>query len=196
MPDLIGLITAADPATRNRSLDEVCAGLATSDLLAQGDALDVFRRRSDNLYERVRALFFLYGIHRFHLPRELLRRDGATTSAGNSRSRIPFSGYELLLRRRFVFGKSSALFVSESSRPQLIEQGINWIGLAGSDLFRFRPPDQHRNHIDIIILEPLAELLRRLPLDLFPLCQQIEHVRSLCYVAEVGCEYRIKRLSN
>ena len=32
--------------------------------------LDAFRRTSDNLYERVRALFFLYAIHRFHLPRQ------------------------------------------------------------------------------------------------------------------------------
>src|SRR5205807_7930803 len=97
MPDLIGLITAADPATRNRSLDEICRGLSTADLLAQCEALDGFRRRSENLYERVRALFFLYGIHRFHLPRELLKSD-APTAILNSPSRIPFCGYELLLR--------------------------------------------------------------------------------------------------
>ena len=36
---------------------------------ATGDAeLDAFRRCAENLYERVRTLFFLYAIHRFHLP--------------------------------------------------------------------------------------------------------------------------------
>ncbi len=50
------------------------------------------RRSSDNLYERVRALFFLYAIHRFHLPFQRGVRGPAT---------IPFHGYENLLRRRF-----------------------------------------------------------------------------------------------
>ena len=30
--------------------------------------LEQLRHSSENLYERVRALFFLYAIHRFHLP--------------------------------------------------------------------------------------------------------------------------------
>ena len=66
MPDLISIITAADPALRNRSLEGACASLAPEALLKQCDALDTFRRRSENLYERVRALYFLYAIHRFH----------------------------------------------------------------------------------------------------------------------------------
>jgi hypothetical protein len=37
-------------------------------VLGECEDLDGFRRRSENLYERVRALFFLYSIHRFHLP--------------------------------------------------------------------------------------------------------------------------------
>jgi hypothetical protein len=100
MADLIGLITAADPAVRNQSLDELCAGLSTAALLDQSESLEQFRRRSENLYERVRALFFLYALHRFHLPRTLLKSNGRTTSAKSS-SLIPFTGYELLLRRRF-----------------------------------------------------------------------------------------------
>ncbi len=45
-------------------------------------ALDRFRRASDNLYERVRALFFLYAIHRFHLP----LRAAAGSARADSRS--------------------------------------------------------------------------------------------------------------
>ena len=89
---LIPLITAPDDATRNRSLDNVCAAMSFADLLAECDALDAFRDGSENLYERVRALFFLYAIHRFHLPA------CAELKAGG---RIPFHGYEQLLHRRF-----------------------------------------------------------------------------------------------
>ncbi len=89
---LIQLITSPDDATRNRSLDEICSAMPFAGLLAECDALDAFRDRSENLYERVRALFFLYAIHRFHLPSR------ADLSAGG---KIPFHGYEQLLHRRF-----------------------------------------------------------------------------------------------
>ena len=62
------VITAADLETRNRSLEALCRRATLTELLAECDALDRFRRTSDNLYERVRALLFLYAIHRFHLP--------------------------------------------------------------------------------------------------------------------------------
>src|SRR5207244_13289827 len=65
------IITATDPAIRNQSLERACAGLSAEQLLGQCDALDDLRRHSDSLYERVRALLFLYAIHRFHLPPQL-----------------------------------------------------------------------------------------------------------------------------
>ena len=86
------VITSADPAVRNASLDSLCRDASLEDLLAECADLDRFRRESDNLYERVRALFFLYAIHRFHLPQQPgLPRAG----------RIPFVGYQRLLTRRF-----------------------------------------------------------------------------------------------
>jgi hypothetical protein len=94
---LVDLIGAADPVRRNRSLDAACADLPLPALLAECAALDAFRRRSENLYDRVRALLFLYAIHRFHLPPRL------TAEAGASRARglVPFGGFEHLLARRF-----------------------------------------------------------------------------------------------
>ncbi len=89
---LTGIITAADPAVRNRSLDAFCRAATPDDLQRECAALERFRRASDNLYERVRALFFLYAIHRFHLP----FKPGSGAPA-----RIPFHGYEHLLQRRF-----------------------------------------------------------------------------------------------
>src|SRR6266853_639408 len=99
MIDLIGIITAADPGIRNQSLEGACADLSARQLLEQCAALDAFRRRSDNLYERVRALFFLYAIYRFHLPPKL--QDPSLLTRHASHPLIPFKGYEHLLQRRF-----------------------------------------------------------------------------------------------
>jgi hypothetical protein len=89
---LLDIITSPDNATRDRSLDALCTAGSFDALLAETEALEAFRQRSENLYERVRALFFLYAIHRFHLPsRRELRAGG----------QIPFQGYEQLLHRRF-----------------------------------------------------------------------------------------------
>ena len=57
---LTKLITARKAAQRNASLDAHCRELSAAELLAECAELDAFRRRADNLYERVRALFFLY----------------------------------------------------------------------------------------------------------------------------------------
>jgi hypothetical protein len=99
MPDLSQIITAPDAAARNQSLESACRGLSATDLLEQCSRLDRFRRNRENLYERVRALFFLYAIHRFHLPPKLAA--AASPSRGDGRSLVPFAGYEQLLRRRF-----------------------------------------------------------------------------------------------
>ncbi|MDQ3699526.1 MAG: UTP--glucose-1-phosphate uridylyltransferase, partial [Chloroflexota bacterium] len=59
------------------------------------------------LYERVRALFFLYAIHRFYLPARLAapqRFANATvggTQNGAAGGVIPYAGYTHLLQRRF-----------------------------------------------------------------------------------------------
>jgi len=89
---LTKIITASDPATRNLSLDAFCRTASLADLLAECAALEHLRRDSDNLYERVRALFFLYAIHRFHLP----LKAGVKT-----KGLIPFEGHTNLLKRRF-----------------------------------------------------------------------------------------------
>ena len=81
MPELVALITTTDPALRDRALEAACGELSLKEMLDQCAALDAFRRHSENLYERVRALFFLYAIHRFHLPGRLLARAHTTAQA-------------------------------------------------------------------------------------------------------------------
>src|SRR5437763_13362968 len=105
---LIEIITSPEPAIRNQSLDAFCRPASIKELLAAAAELEQFRRQSSNLYERVRALFFLYAIHRFHLPNKL----GAARSA-----LIPFHGYQHLLQRRFEEAIDHFLGVQETEGP-------------------------------------------------------------------------------
>jgi UTP--glucose-1-phosphate uridylyltransferase len=88
---LIEVITSGEDQ-RNSSLDALCQGSTLESLLEDCHELDSFRRTCDNLYERVRALFFLYAIHRFHIPRLVPSIAPAL---------IPFPGFKNLLERRF-----------------------------------------------------------------------------------------------
>ena len=90
--DLRSIITSADREKRNASVDAWARSASAERLLAECADLDRFRRTSSNLYERVRALFFLYDIHRFHLP----QKPGVA-----QRGFVPFDGYSYLLTRRF-----------------------------------------------------------------------------------------------
>ena len=92
MSRLTDIIVSNDPAIRNTPLDAIANRLSVSEMVHECEALDAFRRTNDNLYGRVRAEFFLYALHRFHLGRK---------AGSSSDSLIPFPGYVALLRRRF-----------------------------------------------------------------------------------------------
>src|SRR5882757_5973267 len=98
MPDLCSIIASDDPAVRDTPLDAWARDASVADLMRECEALDQFRRESDNLYHRVRALFFLYAIHRFLLPPKL---ELAAGTAGTTKGAVPFEGYSHLLSRRF-----------------------------------------------------------------------------------------------
>src|SRR5204863_4274504 len=87
--------------------------LPMEELLQECTALDAFRRRSENLYEKVRAGFFLYAIHRFHIPAKLNHATRNTQHA----SLIPFKGYEHLLQRRFEEAIDTFLAVQNAEGP-------------------------------------------------------------------------------
>ncbi|MBV8820277.1 MAG: hypothetical protein JO022_18090, partial [Acidobacteriaceae bacterium] len=92
MSELTRIILASEPEVRNRSLDAFCQSAGAATLLSECAALDQLRRSSDNLYERVRAQFFLYAIHRFHIPLK---------PEVNEIGFVPFAATEHLLKRRF-----------------------------------------------------------------------------------------------
>ena len=83
MSKLLQVLTSEEPAVRDRSLESVCRELDIPALLEECRSLDAFRRDCENLYRRVRALFFLYSLHRFQLARLL-------TDAGLEAGRMRF----------------------------------------------------------------------------------------------------------
>lgn len=89
---LLRTITSDSPEVRNQALESLCGDLSVSEILEACAELDQFRRASDNLYERVRALFFLSSIHRYHLPAKI---------SGTPSGLVPYAGYVHLLNRRF-----------------------------------------------------------------------------------------------
>src|SRR5262249_47008617 len=92
MTGLAQVILARDPEVRNRSLEDACRSAHTRALLDECTELERFRRASENLYERVRAQFFLYAIHRFYLPYKPDVKDGG---------QIPFAASVAILKRRY-----------------------------------------------------------------------------------------------
>jgi hypothetical protein len=70
--------------------------------------LDGFRKKSDNLYDRVRAILFLYAGYRF-----FLMESPDTPATG----KIPYEGFEDLLARRFETAISRFLERVERDGP-------------------------------------------------------------------------------
>jgi hypothetical protein len=99
---LRALILARDEATRNQPMDAAIQRLGLPELLAECDDLESFRQECDNLYQRVRALFFLHALYRYCLP-----ASGPLPPGGH----IPFDGYTRLLGRRF--DEAIGLFLRE-----------------------------------------------------------------------------------
>ncbi len=92
MGKLIVIITSEKADIKDQSLDKFCLSASTEELLQECEQLEIFRKESDNLYHQVRALFFLYAIHRFHISlRKEISRNGL----------IPYEGFNHLLKRRF-----------------------------------------------------------------------------------------------
>ena len=181
MSTLVKIITAADADTRNRSLEAFARPASAEALLRECAALDRLRRENENLYEQVRALFFLYSIHRFHLP-------GKAGIA--ARGLIPFRGYEDLLHRRFheaietflrhqsQAGPSEAL--SSALAAAYRQLGFQTLAdqvrrsvrsIAGNQwMFRVGHPSDHP-------LRVRKRLLRPLESGLFPLLRETTPVR-------------------
>jgi len=88
----IETITSTAPAKRNRSFFEMGRGLSAAELLRALRELDNFRKSTTSLYDKVRAILFLYAGFRF-----FLENNKVVPSTG----KIPYNGFDDLLSRRF-----------------------------------------------------------------------------------------------
>ncbi len=116
-------ITSLDDSTRHRTLESLCEGLDSKALLQAASDLDVFRRKTDNLYHRVRAHFFLAAIYRYYLPR---------TFSEERAGLLPYEAYQHILERRFPEAIDHLLLVQNTEGPTvstasaLARAIINW----------------------------------------------------------------------
>lgn len=104
----IETITSADIAKRNKSFYDLSKSLSARELFSALLELDGFRKSTPNLYDKVRAILFLYAGFRF-----FLQENRSTPSAG----KIPYAGFEDLLGRRFEHAISTFLKELEINGP-------------------------------------------------------------------------------
>ncbi len=101
----IETITSADPTIRNRSFFDLNRNLSANSRLSALRELDEFRKSTPNLYDKVRAILFLYAGFRFFLMES--RETPAT-------GKIPYAGFDDLLARRFE--QAIATFLQDLDR--------------------------------------------------------------------------------
>lgn len=104
----IETITSLDEGTRHRTLESLCDGLGSMELLQAASELDRFRRDTANLYHRVRAHFFLAAIYRYYLPK---------TFSEERAGLLPYESYQHILERRFPEAIDQLLAVQRSEGP-------------------------------------------------------------------------------
>ena len=105
----IQTITATDAATRNRSFFEISQRLSAKEILLALRELDTFRKTTSNLYEKVRAILFLYAGYRF-----FLMEAKETPAVG----KISYAGFEDLLARRFEHAIATFLHELDRNGPR------------------------------------------------------------------------------
>lgn len=182
MSELWSIITATDPEVRNRSLDSICRRAGAAQLQTEAAELERLRHDSDNLYERVRALFFLYAIYRFHLPETVEVRSAGTL--------IPFGGYEKLLSRRYE--EAIAAFLAAKTTHGLSDGLSSALAVAYRGLAFQTLADQVRRSVRLVrgnqwmfrtghsgdyALRMRPELLNRAPGGPFPILHESTPVR-------------------
>lgn len=95
MGKLVDIITSGESEVRDQSIGGFCRNASPEELELECDQLELFRNQNHNLYEKVRALFFLYYIHRFALP---------FLPQASRKALIPYKAYKHIMNRRFEEG--------------------------------------------------------------------------------------------
>ena len=107
----IETILSLEDGIRHRTLESLCSGLDTESLLKALAELDAFRRNASNLYQRVRAHFFLSAMYRYYLPK---------TFPESQAGLLPYEAYQHILERRFPEAIDQLLAVQSAQGPTLV----------------------------------------------------------------------------
>lgn len=108
MHPLLNIIREEDASIRDQSVDTWCREQSFESLIEAAKSLELYRRSESNLYQRVRALFFLHTLHRYHLPQQ--------PELGKS-GRVAYRAFQHLWDRRFEEAISVLLDEQVEQRP-------------------------------------------------------------------------------
>lgn len=108
MHPLLEIITSDDDSIRDQSVDAWSEQQSFASLITAADALEQFRHSEHNLYRRVRALFFLHSLHRYHLPRQ-----AELAPSG----RVPYQAFKHMLDRRYEEAMGALLTAQSEQGP-------------------------------------------------------------------------------
>ena len=109
-------LLSGESAHFDRSIDALSVGRDLNELLQDAEELEAFWSGSDNLYLRVRALIFLYHLHRFILPVEASNHP-LVDAADLSPCPIPLDAHRALQARNFE--EAIGLILREGRRARL-----------------------------------------------------------------------------
>ncbi len=106
----IDVLTSADPAVRNTPFERLAAELSLDQCTAAAESLESFRSQTESLYQRVRSLLFLSGLHQFHI---VPQAHGAAL--------LPYEAVELIRNRQYERSISElrALAATQGFSPAL-----------------------------------------------------------------------------
>ena len=177
----IETITTSDPELRNRSFHSLCVNVKANELINKFDEIDLFRKSTSNLYERVRACIFLYYGYRFFLQESKeFKNTGITNPIAfeNLLNRNYEKSIDIIKKEARERGYNSVLFstlaecyhkltfeiLADQVRKSVrANRGNQW-------MFRVGHPDQHPLKIH-------PGLLKREENYLFPILQEKTSIR-------------------
>jgi hypothetical protein len=113
MGKFVDIIVSDQPEIRDQSIENLCSELSLEEILMESYELEQFRKNSQNLYHKVRALFFLYYIHRFYM---------VFHPESGSKAIIPYTAHDNILNRRFEEAIEQLLSIQKENG---VNQGIS-----------------------------------------------------------------------
>jgi hypothetical protein len=112
-------LLATEAESFDRPIESLCKARSLEALLQDCQALEAFWQATDNLYLRVRALGYLYYLHRFAIPEHLEAAGDNAGYSGLEPCPIPLNAHRALQSRNFAEAIDLLLQEGEKARLNL-----------------------------------------------------------------------------